>query len=178
MLNLPKKYSYLRYEPAPKMLLELLKLYGIEEVLGPGDSPAIMAWAKETKSKNYTHDSVAWCGLTIAIAAKRAGWECQPKGNGLWARNWAAWGSGQKIAMLGDVLVFPRGVGGHVTMYVGEDKDYYHCLGGNQSDMVNIVRKAKTPILAIRRAAWKRYQPDNVRRIWLGTTGQIATREK
>lgn len=177
MTPLPLQYKYLNYEPAPKMLLEMLKLYGIEELLGPGDNPVIMNWSREVKAKGYTHDAVAWCGLGMAVAAKRGGWDYQPNGNALWARNWAKWGTPQKVAMLGDVLVFPRGIGGHVTIYVGEDKSYYHCLGPNQSDMVNITRKAKTPIIAIRRAPWKRLQPSNVRRIMLGASGPIAGKE-
>lgn len=177
MTPLPLKYKYLNYEPAPKMLLEFLKLYGIEEILGPGDSDAIMGWSKEVKAKGYSHDAVAWCGLTMAVAAKRGGWEYEPGGNALWARNWALWGTKQKVAMLGDVLVFPRGQGGHVALYVGEDKGYYHILGGNQSDKVSITRRAKEPILAIRRAPWKRFQPLNVRPIMLGASGPISAKE-
>jgi cell wall-associated NlpC family hydrolase len=36
--------------------------------------------------------------------------------------------------MLGDVLVFRRGGGGHVALYVGEDEEAFHVLGGNQAD--------------------------------------------
>lgn len=176
-MKLPLQYRYLNYEPAPKMFLAMLDLYGIEELLGPGDNPVIMNWSKEVKAKGYTNDAVAWCGLCMAVAAKRGGWDYEPLGNSLWARNWAKWGTEQKEAMLGDVLVFPRGAGGHVAMYVGEDKGYYHILGGNQSDKVSIVRKAKTPILAIRRAPWKRFQPLNVRRIMLGAGGPVSTKE-
>ncbi len=176
-MQLPIQYRYLQFEPAPRMLREALKCYGIEEILGAGDSPAIMAWAKETGAKGYKHDAVAWCGLFQSVCAKRAGWEHKPAGNALWARNWAKWGTPQKVAMLGDVLVFPRGDGGHVAQYIGEDATHYHILGGNQSDMVNIVRKPKTPILAIRRAPWKIHQPDNVRRIWVEAMGPVASRE-
>lgn len=177
MIPLPVRYKFLSYEPAPKMFVEMLKLYGIEEILGPGDNPIIINWAKEVNAKGYTNDAVAWCGLCVAVAAKRGGWDYEPNGNSLWARNWAKWGTPQEEAMLGDVLVFPRGAGGHVALYVGEDKGYYHVLGGNQSDKVSIVRRAKTPIIAIRRAPWKRFQPLNVRRITLGASGPISTKE-
>lgn len=163
-------YEWLWAEPGPKMLLEALKLFGTRETPGGKSNPAILAWAKEV-STTYPGDSTAWCGLFIAICAKRAGFPYYPNGNALWARNWADWGIAQKRPMLGDVLVFPRGQGGHVTMYVGEDATHYHCLGGNQSDTVNIVRKPKTPILAIRRAPWKVGQPDNVRVIKLKAGG-------
>jgi uncharacterized protein (TIGR02594 family) len=165
-----KGYEWLRTEAGPKMLLEAIKLFGTHETPGKANNPEIMKWAREVKT-TYPGDSTAWCGLFCAITAKRAGWDYSPNGNALWARNWASWGTPQKIAMLGDVLVFPRGQGGHVSIYVGEDETHYHILGGNQSDQVNIVRKAKTPLLAIRRAPWKISQPDNVRVIHLKAGG-------
>lgn len=177
MSLLPLQYKYLNYEPAPKMLLEAIKLFGVEEVLGEKDSPIIMSWAKETGIKEYKHDSTAWCGLGMAIIAKRAGWEYKPMGNALWALNWAKWGIKQNTAMLGDVLVYKRKGGGHVTQYVGEDKHYYHCLGFNQSDACNIVRKLKEDVYAIRRAPWKIKQPNNVRIIMLDAKGPVSVKE-
>ena len=170
-------YEWLDREPGPKMLLEAIKLFGTHEVPGPKNNPLIMEWAKEVHT-TYPGDATAWCGLFISIVAKRAGWDYHPNGNALWAQNWASWGTPQKVAMLGDVLVFTRSGGGHVTLYVGEDEHFYHCLGGNQSDQVNIIRKPKTPILAIRRAPWKIAQPGNVRVIHLANTGTpISTKE-
>lgn len=163
-------YEWLWAETGPKMLREALALFGTREVAGPKNNPEIIGWAKEVHT-TYPGDATAWCGLFVSVCAKRAGWDYHPNGNALWARNWADWGTPQKVAMLGDVLVFPRGQGGHVTIYVGEDDTHYHCLGGNQSDAVNIVRKAKTPILAIRRAKWNLAQPDNVRRVFLSPKG-------
>lgn len=176
MTNLPEQYKWLDHEPSPKMLVEMLKLYGTLEAAGSSNNPVIMSWAKEI-GEPYPNDATAWCGLTIGVAAKRAGWESRPKGNALWARNWASWGLAQKTAMLGDVLVFERGSGGHVAIYVGEDKDHYHILGGNQSDKVSIVRKPKKPILAIRRAPWKKKQPPNVRVVPLGPKGPVSAKE-
>lgn len=175
---LPKQYQWLAKEPGPQMLLQALATFGVKEFLGPTDNPLILAWAEEVGLRNmYRHDATAWCGLTVAVWAKRAGWDCNPVNNALWARNWALWGTKQTVAMLGDVLVFPRGKGGHVTLYVGEDDTHYHCLGGNQSDQVNIVRKPKKPIIAIRRAPWRIVQPANVRRVILAPTGLISEKE-
>lgn len=165
-----KGYEWLWREPGPKMLLEALALVGTKEVLGALNNPVIMGWAEETHT-TYPGDATAWCGLGMSICAKRAGWDYHPGGNALWARNWALWGTPQTVAMLGDVLVFPRGQGGHVAIYVGEDDTHYHILGFNQTDSVNIVRKAKSPIVAIRRAPWKVSQPDNVRVIKLAAAG-------
>lgn len=169
MTALPTKYAWLAKEPAPKMLLEAIKLYGTLEVSGRGSNKTITDWALECGIGAYSTDDIPWCGLFMAICAKRAGW-ARPE-NPLWARNWAKWGTARTGgAKLGDVLVFARGSSGHVAMYVGEDATNYHILGGNQSDQVCIVRKAKAT-LAIRQAPWKIAQPANVRKIVLSASG-------
>jgi uncharacterized protein (TIGR02594 family) len=168
-MNLQNEYQWLLKEPGPKMLLEFLKLYGIHEGLGDADNPVILAWAREVGITGYVHDAEPWCGLFMALIAKRAGNELPA--NPLWAKNWALFGN--KVtdgAKLGDVLIFSRPGGGHVCLYVGEDDECYHCAGGNQSDMVNIVRKDKDRIYAIRRPAYDQ-QPENVRRIFLAASG-------
>lgn len=154
-------YEWLAAEQGPKILIEMLKLYGVKETPGAKNNPVIMGWAKEL-GVAYPADAVAWCGLGVAIAAHRAGYPAKPNGNPLWARNWADWGTPQKVAMLGDVLVFPRGKGGHVGLYVGETGDSYHVLGANQSDAVNIRLRKKEPIIAIRRSPFSIGQPANV----------------
>lgn len=177
MVDKQKGYEWLWDEPGPAMLKEVLKLWGTREVSGPKNNPEIMRWASEVNT-TYPGDATAWCGLLMSIGAKRAGWDYYPGKNALWARNWALWGKKAKVAMLGDVLVFPRGKGGHVAIYVGEDKTHYHLLGGNQSDSVVIVRKAKTPIIDIRRAPWKIAQPANVRQVFLSAKGApVSTKE-
>lgn len=173
---LPQAYTWLEKEPAPKMLLEAIKLYGVIEVPGNADSPTLMGWAKEIGlSQIYTHDAIPWCGLFIAICAHRAGWTLPA--NPLWALNWAKWGT-KASPMLGDVLTFKRSGGGHVAIYVGEDAGYYHILGGNQGDKVCIERKAKSGLNSASRAPWKIAQPDNVRHIYLNWTGApVVTKE-
>jgi cell wall-associated NlpC family hydrolase len=79
--------------------------------------------------------------------------------------------------MLGDVLVFKRQGGGHVGLYVGEDKDAYHVLGGNQSDSVSITRILKDRLHAARRCTWKTAQPANVRRVFLSGSGAVSQNE-
>ncbi len=166
---LPKAYSWLEDEGAPRMLMEALKEYGTIEVPGKGSNPKITAWAHECGIGAYSTDSIPWCGLFMALCAKRAGW-ARPV-NPLWARNWAAWGKARRSAMLGDVIVFARGNAGHVAQYVGEDTGYYHILGGNQMDKVCIERKAKSLAIAIRQAPWKVAQPANVRKVFLSPSG-------
>lgn len=174
-MALPTQYQWLLKEPGPKMLLELLKVYGTHEVPGSKDNPDILEWADELGLKNqYTHDSIPWCGLAIAIAAKRAGKPVVK--DPLWAANWAKWGTKVSVAMLGDVLVFSRPGGNHVAIYVGEDKTHYHILGGNQGDQISIVRIDKDRCIAIVRPPYT-VQPPNVRRVYLSDQGTVSTNE-
>jgi hypothetical protein len=79
--------------------------------------------------------------------------------------------------MLGDVLTFKRDGGGHVGIYVGEDRTHYHIIGGNQGNEVNIMRIAKARLHQARRTAWKIAQPANVRVIKLESQGRISNNE-
>ncbi|AVO46421.1 hypothetical protein C6569_15925 [Phreatobacter cathodiphilus] len=72
------------------MLLEAIRLFGTRDFVGPQHNPVILGWAKEIGHPDYTSDETAWCGLFVGVCAHRAGWEARPKGNALWARNWAA----------------------------------------------------------------------------------------
>ncbi len=174
---LPAVYAWLAREAGPRVLIEGLALFGTREVPGPGDNPAILAWARETGlDRDYRADSVPWCGLYIALVVRRAGFE--PVAAPLWARNWAAFGTKADKAALGDVLVFERaGGGGHVGLYVGEDASAYHVLGGNQGDAVSIVRIAKARCLAVRRCPWRLSQPAAVRPVRLAAGGALSTNE-
>lgn len=157
------------------MLVEALKLYGVEEKRGSGDNPEILAWAREIGVKGYSADSIPWCGLFMGVVAKRAG---KPlPASPLWARAWAMWGTASPAAALGDVLVFERpGGGGHVALYIGDNLTSYYCLGGNQGDAVSIVRVAKARCIAVRRF-YSSGVPANVRRIKLAKAGALSVNE-
>jgi uncharacterized protein (TIGR02594 family) len=174
-MPLPAQYSWLQGEPGPKVLLEAVKLYGTVEGLGTADNPSILEWAKEIGETDYVHDSIAWCGLFLAICAKRAGYA--PARVALRALSWASWGIPVPAPALGDVLTFVREGGGHVGLYVGEDNVCYHVLGGNQSDQVRIARIAKARLHAARRCAWIGESPANIRRVHLSALGAVSTNE-
>lgn len=170
-----KGYEWLANETGPKMLEEGLKLLGTKEMAGKANNPVIIAWAAEVGvEKQYSDDEVPWCGLAMAVVAKRAGKPipAQP----LWALNWAKFGIAATTAMLGDILVFKRPTGGHVGIYVGEDAEAYHVLGGNQADAYIISRVAKNRTYAIRRPIYNN-QPANVRKIMLDPKGSLSTNE-
>lgn len=177
VMTLPNKYKWLLNEPGPKMLREFIKIYGVKEAPGAIDNPVILAWAKEVGVQDtYNHDEVPWCGLAMAVIAKRAGkaFDFQP----LWAKNWARFG--QKVKdepRLGDILVYTRKGGGHVGLYIAEDDECYHTGGGNQLNEVNIIRMQKSRLYAVRRPLYK-VIPSNVRPIYLNAEGEISSNEK
>jgi uncharacterized protein (TIGR02594 family) len=177
---LPKKYGWLANEPGPRLLVEMLLLHGTIEATGPADNPMILKWAKDIGLGHiYQHDAIAWCGLTVAYAAAQAGWGHAPRGNALWARNWLAWGNPVDLGkeMLSDVLVFARGTSGHVGLYVGEDKDCFHVLGGNQGDAVSIKRIPKARLISGRQCPWRVSRPANVRKVYLDSSGAVSVNE-
>lgn len=177
MTALPAVYDWLNDELGPKMLREAIRLYGTIELPDNRDSPTILSWAKELSMERvYSHDSIPWCGLFMALCATRAGFD--PPDSPLWALNWAKWGTPVERPMLGDVLTFKRQGGGHVAMYVGEDSASYHIIGGNQSDSVSITRKPRGQLFQARRAKWKSAQPSNVRVVKLRQGGApLASKE-
>lgn len=179
---LPSAYAWLNDEPGPRILKEFINVHGTAEDLGPGSNPTILAWAREVGlEKVYRDDEIAWCGLAMAYVAGQAGWENAPRGNALLARNWQHWGNPAAVPMLGDVLVFWRGslsgIKGHVGVYVGEDEEAFHVLGGNQEDKVSIARIQRKRLLQARRCPWRINQPANVRPVRLASNGRVSDNE-
>lgn len=118
-------------------------LNGTKEFAGKANNPKIIEWAKKIGgwiASFYKEDSIPWCGLFVGHCMKEAGFDV--KQDALSALSWANFGRSCEPSV-GAIMVFKRAEGGHVGFYVGEDKDAYHILGGNQSDMVCISRVAK-----------------------------------
>lgn len=182
-MSLPLKYNWLLKENGPIMIKKALDLYDISETLGHKNNPTIIAWAKEiggSVANVYLADEIPWCGLFIAVVAKRSA--KQMVKDPLWALNWGNFGKLSPEPMLGDVLVFTRKTNngktaGHVGLYIGEDQECYHVLGGNQSDKVCITRLDKSRLYVARRPNYT-IQPANVRKIKLSSTGEKSTNEQ
>ena len=169
-------YDWLKNEKSPKLLVEAVKHIGVKEIVGKAHNPVILEWAGAVGLKSiYTNDEIPWCGLFIAYCAYSAGLNVVERP--LWALNWAKYGTEVTEPMLGDVLTFKRNGGGHVGIYVGEDNNYYHVLGGNQNNSVSVTRIAKSRLHKARRTAWKIAQPVNVRKVFLEAKGTITTNE-
>jgi uncharacterized protein (TIGR02594 family) len=171
-MSLPAAFEWLNAEPGPKMIKEALALLGTEQDLSERDNPVIMAWVTETGADStniYKSDEVPWCGLFMAVVAKRA--KKQVVKDPLWALNWGTFGKYTATPMLGDVLVFSRTTpdgkkAGHVGLYVGENLNHFFVLGGNQNDCVCIKAIAKDRLYVCRRPNYNQ-QPPNVRPVYL-----------
>lgn len=183
MANLPNQYRWLLNESGPRMINEALNLLDIQEDLSKRNNPIILDWAKQiggTVAQIYLADSIPWCGLFMAIVAKRANKTVVK--DPLWALNWGTFGNHIQEPMLGDVLVFTRKTesgnkAGHVGIYIGEDETCFHILGGNQKDKVCIIRMEKKRLYTSRRPIYNN-QPANIRKVFLMSTGEVSTNEQ
>lgn len=177
--GLPEAYQWLEQEKFPRILLEALKLYGTKEKRGAAHNPIILGWAKEIKSYvgiPYDADEIPWCGLFIGVCASRAGYA--PPKVCIRAKEWGSFGVHSNRPKLGDVLIFDRAGGGHVGLYVGEDSECFHVLGGNQGNAVSIVRIEKKRLLKARECPWRVARPPGLRAIILDSAGAISHNEK
>lgn len=166
-MSLPEQYQWLSDEGAPRMIVEALKLYDTV-----ADKAVLNAWAKELGVQNlYSADEIPWCGLFMALIAKRA--HKPPLPNPSWALNWSVFGFYRRDPLLGDVLVFRRSTAGHVGLYVGEDEIAYHVLGATHGNCIGVSRWAKARIYAVRKPPYLTEQPANVRKIFLTTIGSF-----
>lgn len=178
--KLPDAYKDLNQCLIHPLLKEAVLLYGTKEFDGAANNPVILEWAKElgsTITQYYTADSIAWCAMFLSVCAKRAGYHPPDGFDMLRAKSFAKWGdpiTGEPI--LGDILVFSREGGGHVGLYVGEDHNTYHVLGGNQGNSVCITRIPKERLVAARRAPMNAC-PKCCKRIFRAPTGLISTNE-
>ncbi len=138
-------------DQAPPWLLTMRSISGTHEVQGDGDSQIILSWRDAIAKRfpeyaaycrGYTHDSIAWCGLTVAYCMAANG--IKPVKEFLWADNWRTFGTKLTVPRLGCVLTFKRTGGNHVALYERTEGQYYIIRGGNQSDAVNETRKLQS----------------------------------
>ncbi|WP_353217080.1 TIGR02594 family protein [Sandarakinorhabdus sp.] len=131
---------------------EAQRAIGITEDTGPGSNPLIIGWAKRLRI-DYGDDEVSWCGLFVAhCIGLTMPAETLPT-NALGARSWGSFGV-DCTPQPGAVMTFWReslqGWKGHVGFYVGEDKNNFHILGGNQGNAVNVSRYPRARFLKSR----------------------------
>lgn len=181
-MAIPTQYEWLTREGGPVMITTALNLFDTLEAPGLPNNPVILNWAAEIGGEvenMYKSDEIPWCGLFMAVVAKRSRKELVK--DPLWALNWGNFGKNTDVPMLGDVLVFVRKTtdghtAGHVGLYVGEDEQCFHVLGGNQMDRVCITRLERKRLYTGRRPNYAT-QPANVRKIILRAGGAISANE-
>ncbi len=129
---------------------------GIKEAAGTKDNPQVVEYhAYSTKSnKKGWADSVPWCASFICWVVEKCGFEST---NSARARSYEKWGVDvTKSPLPGDVVVFWRDTlasgKGHVTILVKKVGNFLYCVGGNQSDSVNLTAYPMTKLRSIRRA--------------------------
>lgn len=115
------------------------------------DNAALRAKLKSDGATVGDPAKIPWCGdfvqTPLALTLPK---EALPT-NPYWALNWAKFGRDTGgLFIYGSVGVKKRKGGGHVFYIIGHDKTHVHALGGNQGDMVSVVRIPKTQIEAMR----------------------------
>lgn len=173
-------YDWLGSEQYPRHLVRAVETIGVLEEDGRTNNPVILGWAREIGGwvgNFYLRDEIPWCGLWMAMIMRRSDRGPLPR-NPLAALEWAEFGiQAPMYPCLADILVFKRKGGGHVGLYVGEDDECYHVLGGNQRDQVCVARIERSRLYAARRVGYQ-LTPPNVRRVFLSPEGSPTTNER
>lgn len=134
-------------------IIELaLSQYGIKEDPTSASNKTVLDYFAESGHSWVKDDTnYAWCSAFMNWVAKKAG---LPYTKNLMARSWLTVGKEVKKPEIGDICVFCRGSinasTGHVSIFIREDGDKIFCLGGNQSDQVNISIYSKSQLLCYR----------------------------
>lgn len=133
--------SFIWPQPMPKWLDHAFRHRGLREIPGPRHNPIIMKWIRSLKGW-FTDDETPWCGTFVAHCLEVAGYS-YPK-HWYRAKAYSTYGTAvpkQGPLPYGAICVKSRRGGGHVFFAVAQSPNgqTIYGLGGNQSNMVNIV---------------------------------------
>lgn len=135
----------------PKWLVEARKYDGLKEIPGARDNPTIVKWFADVGHSWVQDDETAWCAAFVGAMLEKVGIKSTRKLN---ARSYLEWGVPISKPAPGAIAVFyrgdPKGWQGHVSFYIRENANNVWCLGGNQSNQVNITRYPKSRLLGYR----------------------------
>lgn len=140
-----------------RVLMMAMGEIGQKEIPGKGENQRIReyhAFASQDNRAEMSED-IAWCASFVCWVLEMLG---MGSTNSRAARSFLKWGLSSKSDPLpGDVVVFWRvsktSWQGHVGFYLGETKTHIICLGGNQSNAVNVAQYSKNQLLDIRRSS-------------------------
>ncbi len=146
-----------------KLLEVALSQYGVKEIPGQENNLKILKYFREIGHSWVTTDETAWCSAFVNWCAHMAGYERSGKLN---ARSWIEVGDQigvmGRVSSPGDIVVFwresPDSWKGHVGLYISENEDNIHVLGGNQNNSVCIKEYPKNRLLTCNRLSfvgWK-----------------------
>ncbi|MBD3795384.1 MAG: TIGR02594 family protein [Epsilonproteobacteria bacterium] len=119
----------------PLYLKIALKEIGTQEITGPKHNKQILKY--HSVAGGFTKDEVPWCGSFIAWVMLQAGYNIVKYPAR--ALSWLKFGIHTDEPVIGSIAVKTRRGGGHVCIIVGTTKNgRLLCIGGNQSNEVNI----------------------------------------
>ena len=134
------------------LLIEMLKYYGLKEILGPTHNPEIVKMFKEIGYDWVKDDETAWYSASLNYFCKLTGYERSGK---LDARSWLKMPVQALKPTIGDVVVLwrndPKGWEGHVGLYINSDVHSVYILGGNQGNMISITSYPIERVLGYRK---------------------------
>lgn len=150
-LGLKVESNFMGTDISTKVYEMATKEIGQKEVKGEQDNPRILEYHQTTGK--FSDDSVSWCGSFVSWCLTQCGLPTLGS-EGASARAWLKYGKETKSPKKGDIVVFWRVARnswqGHVAFYDSETTTHIRCLGGNQSDAVNIQSYAKSQLLGFR----------------------------
>lgn len=138
-----------------RLIAEALKDYGVREIAGNEDNPAVMKWfgATDQRAADWITDETPSCSAALCYWVEAAG---MPSTRSVTARSWEKWGQlvdGEP--MPGDVVVYwresPESWKGHCGIVIRSDETGEWVLGANQNDMVCITHYDRRRLLCFRR---------------------------
>lgn len=121
---------------------------GISEIPGKLHEPRILAWWRAVRLGGIKTDEVPWCAAFVGAMLEQSGIRSTRSDA---ARSYLRWGVELSAPVVGCIVIFERGAGGHVGFVVGRDeRGRLLVLGGNQDNRVKISAFSAGRVLAYR----------------------------
>jgi len=134
-----------------EILIEILKNYGLKEIVGSQHNPEILAMFAEIGYDWVKDDETAWCSACLNYFCKKLGYERSGK---LDARSWLKLPVKVLKPNVGDIVVLwresPDSWKGHVGLFINWDEKNIWVLGGNQGGEIKISAYPRERVLGFR----------------------------